>query len=92
MHVATATRHIFLFITQFIRTESKVAIAVKRLFVVVEGGGSVAIYNQYASLSIDQQRQRLPIFSYRNHILYLLETHQVKGALCVHAAMLDILI
>ena len=43
----------------------------------VSGGGRVVVYNQYANLAIDQQRQRLPIFSYRNHILYLLETNQV---------------
>lgn len=34
------------------------------------------VYNKYHSLSLCAQRQRLPIFSYRNHILYLLENHQ----------------
>ena len=35
------------------------------------------MYNPHGALSIDNQRQRLPIFSYRNHILYLLEANQV---------------
>ncbi|GIX81510.1 probable ATP-dependent RNA helicase DHX35 [Caerostris darwini] len=35
-----------------------------------------AVYNSYSSLSYDQQRQRLPIYKYRNHILYLMETYQ----------------
>lgn len=34
------------------------------------------IYNKYQSLSLEAQRQRLPIFTYRNHILYLLENKQ----------------
>lgn len=34
------------------------------------------VYNKYHSLSFEAQRQRLPIFNYRNHILYLLETRQ----------------
>ena len=34
-------------------------------------------YNQYADLSISNQRRRLPIFNYRNHILYMLEKHNV---------------
>lgn len=34
------------------------------------------VYNKYHSLSLEAQRQRLPIFSYRNHILYLLENYQ----------------
>ncbi|XP_062501947.1 probable ATP-dependent RNA helicase DHX35 isoform X2 [Corticium candelabrum] len=33
-------------------------------------------YNPYLSLSMQQQRQRLPVFKHRNHILYLLEKHQ----------------
>ncbi|GFR13080.1 probable ATP-dependent RNA helicase DHX35 [Trichonephila clavata] len=35
-----------------------------------------AVYNAISSLSYDQQRQRLPIYKYRNHILYLLENYQ----------------
>ncbi|GFU54840.1 probable ATP-dependent RNA helicase DHX35 [Nephila pilipes] len=35
-----------------------------------------AVYNADSSLSYNQQRQRLPIYKYRNHILYLLETYQ----------------
>ena len=41
-----------------------------------EGNVSAAIYNPNRSLSIEQQRQRLPAFRYRNHILYLLEKYQ----------------
>eukprot|EP00112_Aurelia_sp_Birch-Aquarium-sp1_P003315 Seg1370.10_Seg1370.9 transcript_id=Seg1370.10_Seg1370.9/GoldUCD/mRNA.D3Y31 product="putative ATP-dependent RNA helicase DHX35" protein_id=Seg1370.10_Seg1370.9/GoldUCD/D3Y31 len=41
-----------------------------------EGAGSCFKYNPNISLSIQQQRQRLPVFKYRNHILYLLEKYQ----------------
>lgn len=34
------------------------------------------IYNKHISESIQTQRQRLPIFNNRNHILYLLEKYQ----------------
>ncbi|XP_050517230.1 probable ATP-dependent RNA helicase DHX35 isoform X1 [Diabrotica virgifera virgifera] len=34
------------------------------------------VYNRYLSQSIQTQRQRLPIFNNRNHILYLLEKYQ----------------
>lgn len=34
------------------------------------------IYNKHLSQSIQTQRQRLPIFNNRNHILYLLEKFQ----------------
>lgn len=34
------------------------------------------IYNANISLSYEQQRQRLPVFQNRNHILYLLEEYQ----------------
>lgn len=34
------------------------------------------VYNPHSSLSIQKQRQRLPIFKNRNHILYLLENYQ----------------
>ncbi|XP_004698044.1 probable ATP-dependent RNA helicase DHX35 [Echinops telfairi] len=34
------------------------------------------VYNPHAALSIEQQRQKLPVFKLRNHILYLLENHQ----------------
>uniref|UniRef100_A0A0B7A8J7 RNA helicase n=1 Tax=Arion vulgaris TaxID=1028688 RepID=A0A0B7A8J7_9EUPU len=34
------------------------------------------IYNPYRDLSIEQQRQKLPVFQYRNHILYLAEKYQ----------------
>ncbi|KAI8433688.1 hypothetical protein MSG28_015686 [Choristoneura fumiferana] len=34
------------------------------------------VYNRYHHLPLDTQRQRLPVFQYRNHILYLLEKFQ----------------
>lgn len=34
------------------------------------------VFNQHVSLSIEQQRQRLPVFKHRNHILYMLEKYQ----------------
>ncbi|XP_068624396.1 probable ATP-dependent RNA helicase DHX35 [Battus philenor] len=34
------------------------------------------VYNRYHHLPIDAQRQKLPVFQYRNHILYLLEKYQ----------------
>ncbi|KAK0416889.1 hypothetical protein QR680_012737 [Steinernema hermaphroditum] len=36
-----------------------------------EPSASIVYNNPYSSLSIQQQRGRLPIFKYRNHILYL---------------------
>eukprot|EP00058_Branchiostoma_floridae_P019398 XP_002604888.1 hypothetical protein BRAFLDRAFT_264370 [Branchiostoma floridae] len=43
---------------------------------VSEGSGEAVVHNQNASLSIQQQRQRLPVFKYRNQILYLVERYQ----------------
>ena len=40
------------------------------------GAGSFVAYNPNISLSLQQQRQRLPVFKYRNHILYSLEKYQ----------------
>ncbi|BFZ19516.1 hypothetical protein BsWGS_22555 [Bradybaena similaris] len=34
------------------------------------------VYNPHRNLSIEQQRQKLPVFQYRNHILYLAEKYQ----------------
>lgn len=34
------------------------------------------IYNRNISLPLDEQRKRLPIFKYKQHILYLLEKYQ----------------
>ncbi|XP_041985730.1 probable ATP-dependent RNA helicase DHX35 [Aricia agestis] len=34
------------------------------------------VYNRYHHLPMSTQRQKLPVFQYRNHILYLLEKHQ----------------
>lgn len=33
-------------------------------------------YNRYHHLPMETQRQKLPVFQYRNHILYLLEKYQ----------------
>ncbi|XP_030831683.1 probable ATP-dependent RNA helicase DHX35 [Strongylocentrotus purpuratus] len=41
-----------------------------------QGETQCVVFNQYVSLSIEQQRQRLPVFKHRNHILYLLERYQ----------------
>lgn len=41
-----------------------------------EDSGTSVIYNPNRSLSIEQQRQRLPVFKLRNHILYMLEKYQ----------------
>eukprot|EP00794_Sanderia_malayensis_P009822 gene9822-10830_t len=41
-----------------------------------EGAGTVIKYNPNVSLSMQQQKQKLPVFTYRNHILYLLEQYQ----------------
>ena len=41
-----------------------------------DGAGSFLAYNPNISLSMQQQRQRLPVFKYRNHILYALERYQ----------------
>ncbi|XP_013161718.1 PREDICTED: probable ATP-dependent RNA helicase DHX35 [Papilio xuthus] len=35
------------------------------------------VYNRYHHLPLDAQRQKLPVFQYRNHILYLLEKYQI---------------
>ena len=35
---------------------------------------SIALNNRYKHLSIEQQRDRLPIASYRDHILFALES------------------
>ncbi|XP_074068065.1 putative ATP-dependent RNA helicase DHX35 isoform X2 [Macrotis lagotis] len=41
-----------------------------------ESSGTTVIYNPHAALSIEQQRQKLPVFKLRNHILYLIENYQ----------------
>ena len=35
------------------------------------------IYNPYKNQAIDIQRKRLPIFQYREHVMFLLERHQI---------------
>uniref|UniRef100_A0A8R1TXJ8 RNA helicase n=1 Tax=Onchocerca volvulus TaxID=6282 RepID=A0A8R1TXJ8_ONCVO len=44
---------------------------------ITEEKSNVVIHNPFLSLSIQQQRSRLPIFKYRNHIIYLLEKYRV---------------
>jgi ATP-dependent RNA helicase DDX35 len=41
-----------------------------------ESLSSTFVYNPWRHYSLDQQRQRLPIFKYRNSLLYLLEKFQ----------------
>nr|XP_045742214.1 probable ATP-dependent RNA helicase DHX35 [Mirounga angustirostris] len=41
-----------------------------------EDSAPPVVYNPYAALSIEQQRQKLPVFKLRNHILYLVENYQ----------------
>ncbi|KAM7126562.1 putative ATP-dependent RNA helicase DHX35 isoform 2-T2 [Molossus nigricans] len=41
-----------------------------------ENSATTIVYNPYAALSIEQQRQKLPVFKLRNHILYLIENYQ----------------
>ena len=41
-----------------------------------EGSGDAVVFNRNRNLSMEQQRQRLQVFRYRNHILYLLEKYQ----------------
>ncbi|KAM5304628.1 putative ATP-dependent RNA helicase DHX35 [Glossophaga mutica] len=43
---------------------------------VAESSATTVVYNPYAALSIEQQRQKLPVFKLRNHILYLIENYQ----------------
>ncbi|XP_075867233.1 putative ATP-dependent RNA helicase DHX35 isoform X2 [Microcebus murinus] len=43
---------------------------------ITENSGTTVVYNPYAALSIEQQRQKLPVFKLRNHILYLIENYQ----------------
>jgi len=43
---------------------------------IVETAASSVVYNPNASLSIERQRQGLPVFRYRNHILYLVENYR----------------
>lgn len=35
------------------------------------------IYNPYKNQAIDIQRKRLPIFQYKEHVMFLLERHQI---------------
>ena len=42
----------------------------------VETAASSVVYNPNASLSMERQRQSLPVFRYRNQILYLVENYR----------------
>ncbi|RDD44132.1 putative ATP-dependent RNA helicase DHX35 [Trichoplax sp. H2] len=42
---------------------------------VSQGAGECIHYNRFMTLPLTQQRQRLPVFQYRNHILYMLEKY-----------------
>lgn len=42
---------------------------------IIESNVTNFVYNRHHSLSLQAQRQKLPIFNYRNHILYLLEKY-----------------
>ncbi len=41
-----------------------------------DDSGATVVWNAHGSVSIEQQRQRLPVFQHRNHILYLVENFQ----------------
>uniref|UniRef100_A0A3B5KEU0 RNA helicase n=1 Tax=Takifugu rubripes TaxID=31033 RepID=A0A3B5KEU0_TAKRU len=41
-----------------------------------EATGSPIIYNPHTALSIERQRQKLPVFKHRNNILYMVESCQ----------------
>ncbi|PAA89355.1 hypothetical protein BOX15_Mlig002147g4, partial [Macrostomum lignano] len=41
-----------------------------------DSGCTGAFYNPRASLSLEQQRQALPVYRVRSHLLYLLEIKQ----------------
>uniref|UniRef100_A0A3B4YXC3 RNA helicase n=1 Tax=Seriola lalandi dorsalis TaxID=1841481 RepID=A0A3B4YXC3_SERLL len=41
-----------------------------------ETTGSPIIFNPHTALSIEKQRQKLPVFKHRNNILYLVESYQ----------------
>ncbi|CAB1336067.1 unnamed protein product, partial [Coregonus sp. 'balchen'] len=44
--------------------------------VTTETTGSPIIFNPHTALSIEKQRQKLPVFKHRNNILYLVESYQ----------------
>uniref|UniRef100_A0A8C5CLJ4 DEAH-box helicase 35 n=1 Tax=Gadus morhua TaxID=8049 RepID=A0A8C5CLJ4_GADMO len=41
-----------------------------------ETTGSPVIFNPHTALSIEKQRQKLPVFKHRNNVLYLVESYQ----------------
>ncbi|KAF4077859.1 hypothetical protein AMELA_G00192850 [Ameiurus melas] len=41
-----------------------------------ELSGTAVIYNPHSSLSVEKQRQKLPVFKHRNNILYMVESFQ----------------
>ncbi|MCP9257187.1 putative ATP-dependent RNA helicase DHX35 [Dirofilaria immitis] len=44
---------------------------------ITEERSNIIVNNPFLALSIQQQRARLPIFKYRNHIIYLLEKYRI---------------
>ncbi|VBB29197.1 unnamed protein product [Acanthocheilonema viteae] len=44
---------------------------------ITEERTNIVVSNPFLALSIQQQRTRLPIFKYRNHIIYLLEKYRI---------------
>uniref|UniRef100_UPI00358F01F0 probable ATP-dependent RNA helicase DHX35 isoform X1 n=1 Tax=Myxine glutinosa TaxID=7769 RepID=UPI00358F01F0 len=52
------------------------SLAEERTVFVDESQSTPYISNSCAALSLEKQRQRLPVFSHRNHILYLAEAYQ----------------
>lgn len=66
-HQSEATAH---------NTTAKATVEVERLNE-LESEYQLAPFNRYTDHSIAVQRQQLPIFKYRNQILYALETHRV---------------
>uniref|UniRef100_A0A4W4FTD6 Probable ATP-dependent RNA helicase DHX35 n=1 Tax=Electrophorus electricus TaxID=8005 RepID=A0A4W4FTD6_ELEEL len=41
-----------------------------------ETAASAVVHNPHAALSVEKQRQKLPVFKHRNNILYLVESYQ----------------
>ncbi|KAK0130794.1 putative ATP-dependent RNA helicase DHX35 [Merluccius polli] len=41
-----------------------------------EASGSPVVFNPHTALSIEKQRQKLPVFKHRNNVLYLVESYQ----------------
>uniref|UniRef100_A0A667GF59 DEAH-box helicase 35 n=1 Tax=Lynx canadensis TaxID=61383 RepID=A0A667GF59_LYNCA len=77
--------HIFLFVGCIRASEKSISVAgtegpgvsiSEERQSLAENSATTVVYNPYAALSIEQQRQKLPVFKLRNHILYLVENYQ----------------